>query len=180
MVPGACFVFVWGGGANQKATPSPVLPSASLPARCSSRSTMLKVSSTVWWLLRPLMSTTAPMPQASCSNCGSYRPRVFFCSVKFSIDFPILLTHFLARMRHPPHLQKRKSAPQGQTLPLRNAFVPVTIIILNAEKSSSVSCTKSDSRFAQLLVRNVAIDGQLYARDGRCTTRQAVSDSAAG
>ena len=76
-------------------TPSPVLPSASLPARCSSRSTMDSASSTVWWLLRPLMSTTAPIPQASCSNCGSYRPRVVFCSVKFSIVFPILFTCLL-------------------------------------------------------------------------------------
>ena len=95
-------------------TPSPVLPSASFPARCSSRSTMHKASSTVWWLLRPLMSTTAPMPQASCSNCGSYRPRVCVCSVKFCIVFPILLTLqiVLCRARHPPHPGKRKKAPR--------------------------------------------------------------------
>lgn len=97
-------------------TPSPVLPSASLPARCSSRSTMDSASSTVWWLLRPLMSTTAPMPQASCSNCGSYRPRVVFCSVKFSIVFPILFTCLLTGgLRHPPQLFipcKKKKAPR--------------------------------------------------------------------
>ncbi len=51
-------------------TPSPVSPSASLPARCSSFSTIFSASSTVRWLGRPCMSTTAPMPQASCSNSG--------------------------------------------------------------------------------------------------------------
>ena len=76
---------------NMMPTPSPVLPSASLPARCSRRSTMESASLTVWWLLRPLISTTAPMPQASCSNWGSYRPRGVAFSVNFSIAFPILV-----------------------------------------------------------------------------------------
>ena len=34
------------------------------------RSTMDSASLTVWWLLRPLMSTTAPMPQASVLELG--------------------------------------------------------------------------------------------------------------
>jgi hypothetical protein len=140
-------------------TPSPVLPSASLPARCSSRSTMDSASSTVWWLLRPLMSTTAPMPQASCSNCGSYRPRVVFCSVKFSIVFPILFT-CLPGATAPSAafypLQKEKSAPQGHKMPLRNAFVPIPDIIQIPEKSSSDSCTKYATHIAPLLVRNAA------------------------
>ena len=46
-------------------------------------------------------------------------------------------------MRHPPHFDKKEKAPRkGQNSPLQNAFVPVTIIILNAEKDSSDSCTK--------------------------------------
>ena len=51
-------------------TPSPVSPWASLPARCSSFSTIFRASSTVRRLARPCMSTTAPMPQESCSNSG--------------------------------------------------------------------------------------------------------------
>ena len=39
-----------------------VLPSASLPARCSRFSTMVSASATTWWLLRPRRSATAPMP----------------------------------------------------------------------------------------------------------------------
>ena len=53
-------------------------------------------------------------------------------------------------------LTKKKSAPQGQSLPLRNAFVPVLSIIAGAEKSSSDSCTKYDGGFPPLLVRNAA------------------------
>ena len=70
-------------------TPSPVLPSASLPARCSRCSTICSASSMVLWLLRPLISTTAPMPQLSCSNCGLYSPAGVLRSVKFSM--PCLL-----------------------------------------------------------------------------------------
>ena len=151
-------------------TPSPVLPSASLPARCSSRSTMDSASSTVWWLLRPLMSTTAPMPQASCSNCGSYRPRVVFCSVKFSIVFPILFT-CLPGAAAPSAafypLQKEKSAPQGHRMPLRNAFVPILDIIQIPEKSSSDSCTKYATHIAPLLVRDAAYGGQLCTHSGQ-------------
>ena len=55
-------------------TPSPVLPSASFPARCSRFSTMHSARSTVWWLLIPLLFTTAPIPQLSCSNVGLYKP----------------------------------------------------------------------------------------------------------
>ena len=41
-------------------------------------------------------------------------------------------------------------------MPLRNAFVPISDIIQIPEKSSSDSCTKYNSRFAPLLVRNAA------------------------
>ena len=51
-------------------TPSPVLPSASLPARCSSFSTIVRAFSTTYRDCSPLMFTTAPIPQLSCSNLG--------------------------------------------------------------------------------------------------------------
>lgn len=72
---------------NRMPTPSPVFPSASLPARCSRCSTICSASSSVRWLLRPLISTTAPMPQLSCSNRESYNPAGAVRSVKFSIAF---------------------------------------------------------------------------------------------
>ena len=53
-------------------------------SRCS---TICKASSIVLWVLRPLISTTAPMPQLSCSNRGSYSPAGALRSVKFSIRF---------------------------------------------------------------------------------------------
>ena len=52
-------------------TPSPVVPSASLPVRCSSFSTILSASSTARCVFCPLILTTAPMPQASCCVCAS-------------------------------------------------------------------------------------------------------------
>ena len=55
-------------------TPSPVLPAASLPALCSKFSTILSASSTRAWLLTPLILTTAPIPQLSCSKLLSYSP----------------------------------------------------------------------------------------------------------
>lgn len=80
------------------------------------------------------------------------------CKVFHRLSHPYLKS---SPVRHPPHFDKKKSAPQGHTLPLQNAFVPVTIIILNAEKSSSDSCTKYDNCFTPLLVRNAAYGGQL-------------------
>ena len=59
---------------NKIPTPSPVLPSASLPALCSRFSTIFSASATVSWLFAPLMFTTAPIPQLSCSNSGRYKP----------------------------------------------------------------------------------------------------------
>ena len=60
-------------------------------------------------------------------------------------------------MRHPPHSDKKEKAPRkGQKTPLQNAFVPVLIIIAAREESSSDSCTKYNSRFPPLLVRNAA------------------------
>ena len=84
-------------------TPSPVLPSASLPARCSRCSTMVSASLTVWWLLRPWISTTAPMPQASCSNLGSYRPAGAVRSLfQRSIPIPSYLYHRCAKRQKAP------------------------------------------------------------------------------
>ena len=62
---------LWGTWSSRP-TPSPVSPAASFPARCSSFSTIFSAPSTVSWDFRPLMSTTAPMPQASCSKRGLY------------------------------------------------------------------------------------------------------------
>jgi len=42
-------------------TPSPVLPSASLPARCSRCSTIFNAFATVSWVFLPLILTTAPV-----------------------------------------------------------------------------------------------------------------------
>ena len=54
-------------------TPSPVLPSASLPALCSKFSTIFNAFSTVSRLFFPLMFTHAPIPQLSCSNSSLYK-----------------------------------------------------------------------------------------------------------
>ena len=51
-------------------TPSPVFPSASLPARCSRFSTILRAFATVSCVFFPFILTTAPIPQLSCSNSG--------------------------------------------------------------------------------------------------------------
>ena len=62
---------------NKIPTPSPVFPSASLPALCSRFSTIFKAFSTVAWLFTPLILTTAPIPQLSCSKRGLYSPSSF-------------------------------------------------------------------------------------------------------
>ena len=81
------------------------------------------------------------------------------CKVFHRLSHPYLKS---SPVRHPPHFDKKEKAPRkGQNNPLQNAFVPVTIIILNAEKSSSDSCTKYDNCFTPLLVRNAAYGGQL-------------------
>ena len=80
------------------------------------------------------------------------------CKVFHRLSHPYLKS---SPVRHPPHFDKKEKRPARAYLPLRNAFVPVTIIILNAEKSSSVSCTKYNSGFPLLLVRNAAYGGQL-------------------
>ena len=59
---------------NKIPTPSPVLPSASLPALCSRFSTIFNAFSTVAWDFSPLMFTTAPIPQLSCSKEERYSP----------------------------------------------------------------------------------------------------------
>src|SRR5574337_1866229 len=54
--------------------PSPVFGSAPQAPRCSK---FFRIVSDCWmivWDLRPLISTTKPTPQASCSYAGSYRP----------------------------------------------------------------------------------------------------------
>ena len=59
---------------NKIPTPSPVLPSASLPALCSRFSTIFNAFSTVAWDFSPLIFTTAPIPQLSCSKEERYSP----------------------------------------------------------------------------------------------------------
>ena len=91
-------------------TPSPVFPSASLPARCFRFSTIFNACSTVPWLLRPLTSTTAPIPQLSCSNAGSYIPfaRTFASSTTCSLiqtspfRFSITVQKFSLSQLSPP------------------------------------------------------------------------------
>ena len=103
---------------NRMPTPSPVFPSASLPARCSRCSTICSASSSVRWLLRPLISTTAPMPQLSCSNRESYNPAGAVRSVKFSIAFsPLGLLGYV------PEKKKRRFRLQGILHPSGNAIV---------------------------------------------------------
>ena len=71
-------------------TPSPVLPSASFPARCSRFSTILRAFSTVLWLFMPLLFTMAPIPQLSCSNCCRYRPWSSLLSRSFIMFSPLI------------------------------------------------------------------------------------------
>src|SRR5262245_45866135 len=54
--------------------PSPVLTSHPQAPRCSKFLSTVRAWLTIAWDLRPLMSTTNPTPQASCSWAGSYRP----------------------------------------------------------------------------------------------------------
>ena len=54
-------------------TPSPVLPSASLPALCSRFSTIFRAFVTVARLFSPLIFTQAPIPQLSCSKDSRYK-----------------------------------------------------------------------------------------------------------
>ena len=69
----------------------------------------------------------------------------------------------ILRLRHLPQRilktrKNKKDAPDGQTLPIWNAFVPLSFIILTAENFSSDSCTKRESTIAAHLVR---FDGEM-------------------
>ena len=69
----------------------------------------------------------------------------------------------ILRLRHHPQRilktrKNKKDAPDGQTLPIWNAFVPLPLIILTAEKFSSDSCAKRKSQNPALLVR---FDGEV-------------------
>ena len=66
-------------------TPSPVSPEASLPARCWSFSTIDNASLTILCDCSPLMLTTAPIPQASCSNSGLYSVFCSFMSIYLTL-----------------------------------------------------------------------------------------------
>ena len=52
-------------------TPSPVFTSQPQAPRCNRFFRMVRAFSTILWDLRPLMSTTKPTPQESCSVAGS-------------------------------------------------------------------------------------------------------------
>src|SRR5579872_3732993 len=54
--------------------PSPVLFSQPQAPRCSMFSRMVSASETIWWDLLLLMFATKPMPHASRSNSGLYKP----------------------------------------------------------------------------------------------------------
>jgi len=54
--------------------PSPVFGSQPQAPRCRRFLSTVRALSTIVWDFRPLMSTTKPTPQASCSWEGSYRP----------------------------------------------------------------------------------------------------------
>ena len=57
-----------------KPAPSPVLVSHPRAPRWSRLHKTESACSTIWWDLRPLIWATKPMPQASCSLRGSYKP----------------------------------------------------------------------------------------------------------
>ena len=57
--------------------PSPVFPSAPSAPLCRMFSSTFSALSTSSWLLFPLMFTTIPTPQASCSFSGLYSPTCF-------------------------------------------------------------------------------------------------------
>ena len=87
--------------------------------------------------LRPWMSTTAPMPQASCSNRGSYRPAGAVRSFQRSIPIPSYLSQVC---------KKNKKRPWQAQRPARNAFVPLLPIIPCMQFFSSDRRNKSNIR----------------------------------
>src|SRR5699024_7304565 len=97
---------------------------------------MVSASLTVWWLLRPWISTTAPMPQASCSNLGSYRPAGAVRSFQRSIPIPSYLYHRCA---------KNKKRPWQAQRPARHAIVPLRFIIPCMQFFSSDRRNKSNT-----------------------------------
>ena len=81
---------------NKIPTPSPVLPSASLPALCSRFSTIFNAFSTVAWDFSPLIFTTAPIPQLSCSKEERYSPsspmtRSLLCVIRLPFLYLFLI-----------------------------------------------------------------------------------------
>ena len=62
------------GNCVRMPAPSPVSGSAPVPPRCARFSSTLSASTTIRCERAPLMFTSMPMPQASCSNCGEYKP----------------------------------------------------------------------------------------------------------
>ena len=86
---------------NKIPTPSPVLPSASLPALCSRFSTIFNAFSTVAWDFSPLIFTTAPIPQLSCSKEERYSPsspmtRSLLCVIRLPfLYFPYFRLSFV-------------------------------------------------------------------------------------
>ena len=58
--------------------PSPVFGLLPLPPRCSIFSSMDNASRRFWLVFEPLMFATNPIPHASCSSSGVYKPRLVF------------------------------------------------------------------------------------------------------
>ncbi len=60
--------------------PSPVLFSQPQAPRCSIFSSTVSASEITWCDLLPLIFATNPIPQASCSKDGSYKPACLSCT----------------------------------------------------------------------------------------------------
>src|SRR5918994_4067228 len=66
------------------------------------------------WDLRPLMSTTKPTPQASCSNAGSYKPCLGGKPVQRGRLPSVLLTFSPSSVFNPrAHIRSAYTAPGG-------------------------------------------------------------------
>ena len=69
--------------------PSPVCSSEPLAPRWLRFSSTVRASSNISYDFLPPICATKPMPQASCSNAGSYSPCFFGYRCRSSIIFPI-------------------------------------------------------------------------------------------
>src|SRR5690349_22064060 len=71
--------------------PSPVLFSQPHAPRCSIFSRMVNASEMIWWDLLLLILATKPIPQASRSKAGSYRPVLAITEISLKARGPGLM-----------------------------------------------------------------------------------------